>query len=251
MGVLVLAMALGMNVAAAAGRNASASTSSAAHSPAEQEIRATLDRWRNSFLDLNLQQNVNCYASSLTRYFTAERVPLARVQFDKKKAFAQIKRVRQYDISDMQLRVESPDQAYVTFHKTWDFDLVHGDTSGGEEIEALRLAKFGSEWKITSEQEVRVIRRTTGPRDSEVAQAKKPAVVKEEPKKVAPPPEAKIEEQPKPESTSPAPDASPATASTSPAPEASTNPPIPSVSPAPVAESAPRSTESFLGGHLP
>src|SRR5689334_8970129 len=65
---------------------------------AEREIRATLDQWRDSFLNPDLKQNVACYAPSLTRYFNNDRVPLARVQSDKKHAFAQIKNVRQFDL---------------------------------------------------------------------------------------------------------------------------------------------------------
>ena len=126
----------------------------------EVDIRALLTAWTESFKSKDLDRQVDCYAPMLDAYFLQHNVSRDFVRSNKSKAFAAIKEVRAFEISDITAEITSSSTATVTFRKKWDTALVSGKTFSGEEIEQLQLVRLDSGWKISSEKELQILRVT-------------------------------------------------------------------------------------------
>src|SRR3984893_14799450 len=123
----------------------------------ELGIRTLLSAWTESFKVKDLARQVDCYAPVVETYFLRHKVSRDFVQSNKSKAFAAIKEVRTFNISDITIEFTSSSTATVKFRKKWDTGLGSGKTYAGEEIEQLQLANLDDGWKIVSEKEVQVL----------------------------------------------------------------------------------------------
>jgi serine/threonine protein kinase len=123
----------------------------------ELGVRNLLSAWTESFKQKDLARQVDCYAPVLETYFLQHNVSRDVVQSNKSKAFAAIKDVRAFKISDINIAFTSSATATVKFRKKWDTGLVSGKTYAGEEIEQLQLANLDDGWKIVSEKELQVL----------------------------------------------------------------------------------------------
>jgi hypothetical protein len=125
--------------------------------PSELGIRTLLSAWTESFKEKDLARQVDCYAPVMETYFLRHKVSRDFVQSNKSKAFAAIKDVRTFKISDITIAFTSSSTATVKFRKKWDTGLGSGKTYAGEEIEQLQVANLDDGWKIVSEKEVQVL----------------------------------------------------------------------------------------------
>jgi serine/threonine protein kinase len=123
----------------------------------ELAIRTLLSAWTESFKEKDLARQVDCYAPVMETYFLRHRVSRDFVQSNKSKAFAAIRDVRTFKISDITIGFTSSSTATVKFRKKWDTGLQSGKTYAGEEIEQLQVANLDDGWKIVSEKEVQVL----------------------------------------------------------------------------------------------
>ena len=123
----------------------------------ELGIRNLLSAWTESFIQKDLARQVDCYAPVLETYFLQHNVSRDVVQSNKFKAFAAIKDVRAFKISDIDIAFTSSATATVKCRKKWDTGLASGKTYASEEIEQLQLANLDDGWKIVSEKELQVL----------------------------------------------------------------------------------------------
>jgi hypothetical protein len=62
--------------------------------------------------------------------------------------------VNRYDISDVKVESSKPGEAVVSFRKDWD---MRGDRPfSGAERQRLKLRRISGDWKIVSEEELKV-----------------------------------------------------------------------------------------------
>ncbi len=126
----------------------------------EVDIRALLSAWTESFKSKDLARQIDCYAPMLDTYFLQHNVSRDFVESNKSKAFAAIKEVRSFEISDITTEITSSTTATVKFRKKWDTALASGKTFSGEEIEQLQFVRLDTGWKISSEKELQILRVT-------------------------------------------------------------------------------------------
>ena len=126
----------------------------------EVDIRALLAAWTESFKSKDVARQVDCYAPVVDTYFLQYNVSRDFVASNKSKAFAAIKEVRSFEISDITTEITSSSTATVKFRKKWDTALASGKTFSGEEIEQLQLVRLDAGWKISSEKELQILRVT-------------------------------------------------------------------------------------------
>lgn len=142
-----------------AGAQAQAGHGQGGRSEVIQPVTAVVERWALSFKRRDIQQHLTCYGPHLTRYFTWQDVPFNRVATDKRRAFAEIENVSQYEVYSLQIETSPGGGAVATFGKRWDIGLRGNRRFSGDEIQQLGFENFGpAGWKITSERELHVLR---------------------------------------------------------------------------------------------
>jgi hypothetical protein len=123
-------------------------------------LQAAIYDWVESWKNRDLRRHVAAYAPVLDTYFTKHNVSLSQVYKDKEYSFWLYNRVHQYDLRDLRIQWLSPAEAVATFRKTWDFS--GRKRFSGDEIEALTLVKTNDGWRIKTERELKVFRRSKG-----------------------------------------------------------------------------------------
>jgi serine/threonine protein kinase len=120
----------------------------------EAGIHALLNQWTNSARHRDLNAQVDCYAPVVSAFYNRHGVSQKQIYAEKQRQFGLIGPVHKYELSNVQIKQVSPSNAVVVFDKTWDF----GDTRkfAGAEKAQLTLNKFGQNWKITGEKELKV-----------------------------------------------------------------------------------------------
>lgn len=116
-------------------------------------VRASLDRWRASLLSQDIDGHVALYAPSVGPYFTKSRVTRNQIADEVRQMVKRYGPVNQYKISDLTVAPLDANHAIANFRKQWQ---TAGNKFSGAEREQLRFARQGSEWLITSEQELKV-----------------------------------------------------------------------------------------------
>jgi hypothetical protein len=119
----------------------------------QQQVRAALDHWRESLLRQNVEAYVNAYAPTVGPYFTKSRATRADIAAETRQMIKRYGPIREHTISDLSIGPSDANHAVVNFRKQWG---TAGDRFAGAEREQLKFARHGSEWLITSEQELKV-----------------------------------------------------------------------------------------------
>ena len=123
---------------------------------AEQATQQLLNQWVMSFKEKDLTKQVNCYAPQVGTYNLRHDVSRALIEDNKSHAFAAIKDIRTFDLTNIKMVLDSPTQMTVTFDKTWDTTLVSGKRYAGSERERLEIMVVNGEWLIQSEIEEKI-----------------------------------------------------------------------------------------------
>jgi hypothetical protein len=123
--------------------------------PGEQ-INSLLHDWVESFRQKDVAKQVECYAPQLDIYYRKHNVSRAFVEADKSWAMARIAEIQKFELTNVNVSIDSADAATVTFDKSWDTTLTSGRRFAGSEMERLRLTIIGGGWKIKSEEELTI-----------------------------------------------------------------------------------------------
>jgi len=123
---------------------------------AEQATQQLLNQWVMSFKEKDLTKQVNCYAPQVGTYYLRHDVSRALIEDNKSHAFAAIKDIQTFDLTNIKMVLDSPTQMTVTFDKTWDTTLVSGKRYAGSERERLEIMVVNGEWLIQSEIEEKI-----------------------------------------------------------------------------------------------
>jgi hypothetical protein len=119
----------------------------------QQQVRVALDRWSSSLLANDLDTHVGVYAPYVGPYFAKTRVTRAGIADEVRQTVKRYGPMKEYRITDLTIAVVDANHAIANFHKQWS---TAGSRFAGAEREQLKLTRQGSEWLITSEQELKV-----------------------------------------------------------------------------------------------
>jgi hypothetical protein len=120
---------------------------------ATSEVKDTVDEWKSSSENLDLDGNLDQYADSVD-YYTAGRINRARVRADKQRAFDQYDSIN-FNISNMKVTPDaSGKKAIAVFDKQWKFE-GENKYSSGKVQQQLTLSKVGGRWLITGEKDLK------------------------------------------------------------------------------------------------
>ncbi|HEY0309421.1 MAG TPA: zinc ribbon domain-containing protein [Acidobacteriaceae bacterium] len=122
----------------------------------EADVKALLTKWTSSTANKDLPQQLDCYAPQMDRFFGGKNVSRDLLEEKKSKTFAATAEIKKFEISNLKISSNTPDEKIVTFDKTWDSTLVSGKQYNGSALERLKLVLINGSWKIKSEEELKV-----------------------------------------------------------------------------------------------
>jgi hypothetical protein len=122
------------------------------------QIYALLNRWISASRLRNVDAQADCYAPEVDVFYGARHVSQDWVRRNRAKTLDQAGKIRQLDIQNVQIRLDSTDRASVWFDKTWDF----GGGYSGKVRQQLELRKLEPGWRITGERDLRVYKVRSG-----------------------------------------------------------------------------------------
>jgi ketosteroid isomerase-like protein len=126
-------------------------------------IRSLLENWAAATRSGDVDAQVSFYAPIVDRYYGQRNVPRERIRRERQQALEKLGDVRQYEISNIYVQLTSPNTAVATFDKAWDFGSAKG-SYGGKVKQQVSLRKMDGVWRIASERDIHVYRRSrSGP----------------------------------------------------------------------------------------
>jgi hypothetical protein len=119
----------------------------------QRQVKQTLGRWTESLLRGDVVGHASHYAESVAPYFTKTRVTRDQVEEEIRQMLKRYGSMTTYRISDVTVSVTDGGHAIANFRKRWS---TQGRRFAGEEREQLKFAREGGEWRIVSEQELKI-----------------------------------------------------------------------------------------------
>jgi hypothetical protein len=118
------------------------------------DINGLLNRWRDTVVRGDSNAHAILYAPRMDRFFRRRNVTREMVRREKARMMELYPDVKRYEISDVRVESQRGDEAVVSFRKEWD---MRGDRLfSGAERQRLKLRRIAGDWKIVSEEELRV-----------------------------------------------------------------------------------------------
>jgi hypothetical protein len=115
------------------------------------EITHLLDEWVAAIRERDVAALVSLYAPRLQRFYRATDVSRDFVRRERQRDLERAGTIRRYEISDVETRLQDPNEAVVTFSRIWDF--ARGPRRSGKTRTQLTLKKMGDSWRITGERD--------------------------------------------------------------------------------------------------
>jgi hypothetical protein len=141
--------------------------SQAVDSETQAQVQQLLSRWVDSLKAHDLNAQMSCYASTLSRYFLKQNVTKQEVRRDKERFLRRYPDIRELAVRDVKIASVNG-HPEVTAVKSWDFGGQKDWT--GHVLTHLTLERQNGRWVIASERE-RLIRESVPfkPGSAEVA----------------------------------------------------------------------------------
>ncbi len=124
----------------------------------QTELNASLDKWINATNARDVEQQMNYYAPKVDSFYRARNASLETVRAEKNRVF---ERADAISIKASKPEIDlSPDGRSATMRFRKKYLIKEGQRSrNGEVLQELRWVKSGSDWRIVSERDVKVINR--------------------------------------------------------------------------------------------
>jgi len=117
-------------------------------------VNDLLERWRETVMRGDVNAHTILYAPRMDQFFRRRNVTRETVHREKTRMMELYPEVNRYDISDVKVESSKPGEAVVSFRKDWD---MRGDRPfSGAERQRLKLRRISGDWKIVSEEELKV-----------------------------------------------------------------------------------------------
>jgi proteasome lid subunit RPN8/RPN11 len=118
-------------------------------------VHAMLDQWDQALRSGNPKAIATFYAPKVDSYFGEHNVSSTDVSHSLARSAARYGKTHVLRLSDLHITPIGNDHAVATFHKRWQTSGAH--TYSGETEERVTLAKQNDDWKISSEEQTRVL----------------------------------------------------------------------------------------------
>jgi hypothetical protein len=119
----------------------------------QRDIRNLLEQWRDSMLHQDVDTYTSLYAPSVGPYFHDNRVTRAQVGDEVRRTLSRYGPLSTYKISDITIAPVDESHAIANFRKEW---RTARNNFAGAEKSQLRFVRQNGQWKIASEQELKV-----------------------------------------------------------------------------------------------
>jgi hypothetical protein len=123
----------------------------------ETDVRNLLDKWTWSLKRHDLDEHMSCYAAVVDRYFGRANATNDFIRQTKLRAFNKYSDM-EASIAGLQIVPVAPDRVETNFTKTFRFTGPNVSTFAATTRSKLILSKFSAGWKITSEEDLQVVR---------------------------------------------------------------------------------------------
>jgi hypothetical protein len=118
------------------------------------DINGLLNRWRDTVVRGDSKAHAILYAPKMDKFFRRRNVSRETVRREKARMMEIYPEVKRYEISDVRVESQRPNETVVSFRKEWD---MRGDRPfSGAERQRLTLRRIAGDWKIVSEEELKV-----------------------------------------------------------------------------------------------
>lgn len=123
-----------------------------------EEVKANVSKtvyaWKSAAESISLSEYMTHYAARLD-YYNKKNASIGTVRADKQKAFSTYDTIK-INLSNMRVTPdETGENATAVFDKEWYFENAQKVSEGKVQTQ-LKLKKFGGDWKITSERDLKV-----------------------------------------------------------------------------------------------
>jgi len=122
---------------------------------ARQAIVGTLEGWVRAVREGDADAFADAYAPSVAPYFGKRAQPRDGIRQAMAGQLANYSVQRSLALSEVDISITAPDEAVVTYRKSWDFRSPSRRYAGAEK-ERLRMAQVEGTWKIAGETEVEI-----------------------------------------------------------------------------------------------
>jgi ketosteroid isomerase-like protein len=122
----------------------------------ETAIGSAIDRWTGDFRSGNIQAQAALYAPVVGVYFKLRNVTRQQVQRAQERAAAGQAGIQNYHVTTIGISGDGDGQWTALLQKDWSTSAGQGPGASGTEIEKLVFAQVAGQWKIVSEQDVKL-----------------------------------------------------------------------------------------------
>ncbi len=126
----------------------------------KKTIAARMNAWQASIEARDIEKHLQFYADRLDDYYLQQNVGREVVEADRAHAFAQFDRMKM-QLINIDIKLQSTDEATVTFDKSWDFKKDAAFSNGLVQQE-MRWRKIDKQWLIISEKDLQIYRYHNG-----------------------------------------------------------------------------------------
>lgn len=123
-------------------------------------INARIDAWRASIEARDIDRHLQFYADGLESYYLQQNVVQDVVRADRARAFAQFEQMK-VQLINIDIQLQSTDDATVVFDKTWDFKKEAAFSNGLVQQE-MKWRRIDKRWTIVSEKDLQIYRYHNG-----------------------------------------------------------------------------------------
>jgi hypothetical protein len=127
------------------------------HNDVPASLLGVIERWRSTLEKGDLETHAATYAPRVDKYFRQRRVSRQGVLREKERLLARYPHINKYEVHDVRLESIKGDRAVVTFRKDWDTSGSGSRRFAGSEKQRLTLRRLAGDWKITGEEELKVL----------------------------------------------------------------------------------------------
>ena len=115
------------------------------------EITHLLDDWVAAVRNRDAEALAKLYAPRVERFYRSRNVSRDFIRRERTRDLQRAGTIRRYEITDVETRLQQPDEAVVTFNRFWDF--ARGPRRAGKTRTQLTLKKVEDSWLITGERD--------------------------------------------------------------------------------------------------
>ena len=129
--------------------------------PQDPTIEETLDRWAAALAQNDVSTEIRFYGPEVDPYFRKHHVSRQFIEADKKTLFDRGVRLTSYQVRDLFITMNSPDEAIVLLTKEWQ--TQEGAEYARTTRSRLHMKRLNQDWKIVGEQDLRAEQPDRGP----------------------------------------------------------------------------------------